>query len=118
MYAPAIDERVGTHLITTTAFAALEGALYDEAEMAAGSDTQYQMRQRKSAELARTLALAPGYREAMKGTPYLQILPQETWAARAFHSAFALLCGLLAGQLVRPRGQPKSPSNPAAVMLK
>lgn len=89
LYAPHFEHRVGGRIVTTIGFAALEESLVDHSPM-------------KDIENQRLWASEWLKQEAAKGARKSELagfdfLPQETWAGRAFHSVFAIFCGLAGG---------------------
>ncbi len=95
LYAPVLDERVGSVLATTIGFAGLEGLLYDESRDRSDDPMQRTMSQRYTAKSS-TMYPWPQHRKPRDDTRS-NLLPQETWAAFAFHSTIAVICGLVAG---------------------
>lgn len=96
LYAPVLDERVGPTLVTTVGFAGVESLLYDESRDRPGDPERRTTIQRSHAISFIDNSWYPLYR-AQQSQRANRILPQETWAARAFHSVMAVVCGMIAG---------------------
>jgi hypothetical protein len=97
LYLPGIDERIGARLLPSVAFAKVDDAMYVRQDFTS-SDRQLMLRARqRGAVLMWMKADTTGNagRVGDSNTPF--VLPQETWAARAFHSMLAIVCGLIAG---------------------
>lgn len=95
LYLPVADERVGARLLPTVGFAEIEGLLHVSDASSRDQRMRRIMIQRDLAQGAVYGDFPPSYRWPEDGR--MRIVPQETWAGRAFHSLVAIVCGLAAG---------------------
>lgn len=118
LYVPVLDERIGARLVTTIGFAGLESSLYIESADRPNDPRRPVMHQRYAAGMHLQTVGAPDTRNRLRSFANVQILPQESWAGQTFHSAIAILCGLVAVWIVKcPLRSKTATSGTAAPMV-
>jgi hypothetical protein len=98
LYLPVIDERIGARLLPAIGFAHMEGMLLESDPSSRDQRMRRIMIQRDLAQGFVYGEFPPRYRKPSQNE--WSILPQETWAGRAFHSMFAIVCGFIVGWVV------------------
>ncbi|WP_442482661.1 hypothetical protein [Aeoliella sp. SH292] len=97
LYLPGIDERIGSRLLSSVAFAEIDKTVYVGRDFQS-SDQVLKLRARQRGAVMMWMeadAMGNAVHRNAQSIPF--VLPQETWAARAFHSMFAIVIGLVAG---------------------